>query len=266
VIYLLIAVIDVLFNMSQFLQGEPVTDAVGTFIYNWFGISSNYGILFTRPWTMITSLFLHLNFFHVFFNMIMLWFSGRIFLYYFPAGKMYTVYLWGGVVGNILFALSYHIFPVFIPMMNSAIAIGASGGVLAILIAVATKSPNYRLRFFITGNFALKWLAILFVVIDIVSIPYENSGGHLAHLGGALFGFLYVCIPKWKYMLTMPKIKKPKLHRTSRPKTDEEYNAEQTAYRKKVDAILDKISKSGYQSLTKEEKAFLFQTSNKRNW
>jgi membrane associated rhomboid family serine protease len=249
-----------------FLQGKPVDDTINNFVSEWFGASSNYTIMLVRPWTMITSIFLHLDFFHIFFNMIMLWFSGRIFLYFFSAKRIYTVYLLGGITGNMLFILLYHLFPAFEFIKNSSIAIGASGGVLAVLIAVATKSPNYLLRFFIIGNISLKWLAIFFVIIDVISIPFGNSGGHFAHLGGALFGFLYVYTPKWKRSLTMPKIKRTKYHQSARPKTDEQYNAEKTAYRKKVDAILDKVAKSGYQSLTKEEKEFLFQTSNKKNW
>jgi membrane associated rhomboid family serine protease len=249
-----------------FLQGKTVGEGIDLFISEWFGASSNYIIMLTRPWTMITSIFLHLDFFHIFFNMIMLWFSGRIFLYFFSAKKIYTVYLLGGIIGNILFILLYHLFPVFEFIKNSSVAVGASGGVLAVLIAAATKSPNYLLRFFIIGNIPLKWLAIIFVIIDIISIPSGNSGGHFAHLGGALFGFLYVHTPKWKKSLNRTKIKRTKYQRSTRPKTDEQYNAERTAYRKKVDVILDKVAKSGYQSLTKEEKEFLFQTSNKKNW
>jgi membrane associated rhomboid family serine protease len=222
--------------------------------------------MLVRPWTMITSIFLHVDFFHVFFNMIMLWFSGRIFLYFFSSKKIYTVYLWGGIIGNMLFILLYHLFPAFEFIKNSSVAIGASGGVLAVLIAVATKSPNYLLRLFIIGDIPLKWLALFFVIIDIISIPFGNSGGHFAHLGGALFGFLYVYTPKWKQSLRIPTIKKTKHHQYARPKTDEQYNAERTAYRKKVDDILDKVAKSGYENLTKEEKDFLFQTSNKKNW
>jgi membrane associated rhomboid family serine protease len=265
-VYLSIWGIRIFANLYLFLQGKITDDTVDRFIQEWFGASSNYAILLTRPWTMITNIFLHLDFFHIFFNMIMLWFSGRIFLYFFSAKKIYTMYLLGGIIGNLLFILSYHFFPVFEFIKNSSIAIGASGGVLAILIAVAAKSPNYLLRFFIIGNIPLKWLAVFFVIIDIISIPYGNSGGHFAHLGGALFGFLYVYIPKWKQSLNMAKIRKPKPQQSARPKTDEQYNAERTAYRKKVDTILDKIAKSGYQSLTKEEKEFLFKTSNKKNW
>jgi membrane associated rhomboid family serine protease len=267
-IYVLILGINILMNLFRFLQGMSADGSLDSFILEWFGVSSNVTTLLTRPWTMITSLFLHLDFFHIVFNMITLWFSGKIFLYFFPVKKIYAVYLLGGVMGNILFILSFHFFPVFASVSDSSVATGASGGVLAVLIAAASKSPNYLLRFFMLGNISLKWLAVFFLIVDIISIPRGNSGGHFAHLGGALLGFLYVYIPKWNQWIRLKatKIKKPKPHPSSRPKTDEQYNAERAAYRKKVDGILDKISKSGYQSLSKEEKEFLFRTSNKKNW
>ncbi len=140
---------------------------------------------------------------------------------------------------------------------------------MAVLIAVATKAPNYQLPVMLIGNVPLKWIAIILVIIDVISIPTGNSRGHFAHLGGALFGFLYAYAPKWNFnpinkYKSKPKVKKQT--QSSRPKSDEQYNKERTEYRKKVDEILDKIAQSGYQSLSAEEKEFLFKTSNKKNW
>jgi membrane associated rhomboid family serine protease len=258
--------LGIFFNLFRFLQAGDEIPYLEPFILDWFGGSSNFVVVLARPWTMITSLFIHFHFLHIAFNMIMLWFSGKIFLYFFSAKKIYAVYLLGGIAGHVFFILSAHLFPVFSLVEDSFTAIGASAGVLAILIAAASKAPNYQLRLFFIGNLSLKWIAIIFVIIDIVSLPYGNSGGHFAHLGGALFGFLYVYFPKLNQSLKRSRMQKVKPEKSSRPKTDEQYNAERTAYRKKVDAILDKIAKSGYQSLSEEEKEFLFQTSNKKNW
>jgi membrane associated rhomboid family serine protease len=265
-IYLLILGIDILFNLFQPLQGKETVRLLESFILDWFGVSSNYLLLLTHPWTIVTNLFLHLNFFHIVFNMIMLWFSGKIFLYFFSAKKIYIVYLLGGVTGNILFILFYQLFPVSVFFQDSSVAIGASASILAVLAAVASKAPNHQLRISMIGNLSLKWIAIFFVIIDIVGISHGNSGGHFAHLGGILFGFLYVYIPKLNQSLNRSKIKRAKPPKTERPKTDDQYNAERAAYRKKVDSILDKIAKSGYQNLSAEEKEFLFKTSNKKNW
>ena len=239
-------------------------------ISSWLSVPSDLSTLLIKPWTLFTSIFLHFDFFHIFYNMLMLWFSGTIFIQYFKPNSLYKVYILGGLVGNILFILSYNYFPVFASIKNAAFALGASGGVLAVLIAAATKVPNQKINLLFLGSISLKWIAILFVVIDILSIPGENSGGHFAHLGGALFGFLYVILPfilqKIKPFLSFHRYKPKKQNSSQRPKTDEQYNRERADNRKKIDEILDKISKSGYQNLSKEEKELLFKTSNTKNW
>ncbi|MDR1878364.1 MAG: rhomboid family intramembrane serine protease [Bacteroidales bacterium] len=269
VVYLLILFVGVLLHLIRFLGGVGGSEFVlDTLILDWFGVSAHFGLLMGRPWTLITSIFLHLDFFHILFNMIMLWFSGRIFLRFFFPRQIYVVYIVGGILGNIFFVLSYNFFPVFESIVSVSRAIGASGGVLAVLIAAAVKAPNYSLQFPLIGRIALKWIALFFVIIDVISIPNGNSGGHFAHLGGAIGGFLYVYLPRLNHFSDIKlATKRKKQTKTSfRPKTDEQYNAERAAYREKVDAILDKVAKSGYQSLKQEEKDFLFKTSNKQNW
>ncbi len=267
-VYLVFLLLGIFANLAHFLQAKE-GGGFEQWALDWFGVHSGIMLLLTRPWTIITSIFLHLDFFHIFFNMLMLWVGGKIFLSVFPPKRIYTVYIWGGIVGNIFFILSYNLFPVFADVAQHAVAVGASGGVLAVLIAAAAKAPNYQLRLLLIGNISLKWIALLFVIIDVISIPSGNSGGHFAHLGGALFGFLYIYIPKLTSSISARRVRKPKSKKApkaSRPKTDEQYNAERAAYRKKVDHILDKVAQSGYESLSKEEKEFLFKTSNKTNW
>lgn len=264
-VYLAVLLLGLAVNLACFLQGKA-SENFGEWVLRWLSVPSNPWVLLTRPWTIITSIFLHADFWHIFFNMLMLWVGGKIFLYFFPKKKIYTVYIWGGIIGNIIFVLSYNLFPVFSDVVQQAIAMGASAGVLAVLIAACAKAPNYQLSLVLLGNVSLKWVAVAMVVIDIISIPGGNSGGHFAHLGGSLFGFLYVYIPKWNTLLKSSPSVKARPAKGSRPKSDEQYNAERAAYRKKVDEILDKVAQSGYQSLSTEEKEFLFKTSNRKNW
>ena len=268
--YLLVLGLRILFNLLGFLTNNSVQG--GQFIIDHFAISSNFQILLYHPWSWFTSLFLHYNFSHLFFNMLTLLFSGFIFQQYFKNKDFYIVYFIGGLLGNLLYVLSYNYFPVFDSVKEYSFAMGASGAIMAILVATACKAPNYELNLFLFGRIKLKWLALIFVVIDFISIPYGNSGGHFAHLGGAFFGAAFVVIPQLyqKYDYAFDKLRQHKTkykqqkNTNSRPKTDEQYNTERAENRKKLDAILEKISKSGYNNLTKEEKAFLFDTSNHR--
>jgi len=264
-IYLLVLLLSLFSKTFLFLHDGSDQDIAGNFLSQWFGVSSNLETLITRPWTLITSIFLHLSFWHIFFNMIMLWVAGWIFSQFIPPKKIYTVYLLGGMVGNLLFILSFNYFPVFKYAVSHSVALGASGGVLAVLAAVATQVPNYPIRLLLIGEVRLKWLAIVLIILDIINIRSGNSGGHFAHLGGVMFGFLFVFIPLLKSKIRLPRPKKRKfnyhINQDIRPKTDEQYNAEIAAYRKKVDTVLDKVAKSGYSSLSKAEKEFLFNTS-----
>jgi membrane associated rhomboid family serine protease len=266
-VYIGILLIKILFNFIGFLFLKDNHFSFHVFVSTWLCVPADIPTLIYKPWTILTSIFLHMDFFHILFNMIMLWFSGSIFLYYFKAKSLYTVYIIGGIIGNLLFILSYNYFPVFEAVTSHAVALGASGGVLAVLIAAATKAPNQQINLLFFGNVSLKWIAIVFVIMDIVSIPRGNSGGHFAHLGGALFGFLFAYFPKLSFLhKPVFSFHKPKIKYThQRPKTDEQYNRERAEQRKRVDEILDKISKSGYQHLTKEEKDFLFNAGQKKN-
>ena len=270
-IYLLLLLLKILSMPLLFLHDSPGKEVVDSFILKWLGVSSNLELFFTRPWTLFTSIFLHLSILHILFNMIVLWVAGWIFSQFMAAKRIYEVYLLGGIVGNVLFILSYNYFPVFETTVAHSVALGASGGILAVLAAAATKVPNYPVRLFLLGEVRLKWIAIVLIILDFINIPHGNSGGHFAHLGGALYGFLFVFIPllRQKMRASIPQ-KSPKYRKkpdsSFRPKTDEQYNAEIAEYRKQVDTILDKVAQSGYSSLSKEEKEFLFNTSKKKNW
>ena len=242
-------------------------------LVKWLSVPADWTELIRKPWTIVTYMFLHERFWHLFFNVWMLWFGGMIFTRFLSQKQLALTYGLGGLVGALFFVLAYNLFPVFETAKYTAVAMGASASVLAILVAAATYKPDYGLNLLLFGQLKFKWLAIAFVVIDLLSISAENPGGHIAHLGGALFGFVYGFI--LRKSLGQPteskrKQRKPKMEYTpyeeihdepQAPRSDEEYNRQKAEKERDVDAILDKIAKDGYASLTAEEKEFLFKNS-----
>lgn len=233
--------------------------------------------LLFRPWTIITYMFYHEGFFHILFNMIVLYFAGQIFLEFLGERRLLNTYLAGGIAGAFLYILTYNLLPQLSSMKHVSVALGASASIMAILIGVATYTPNYSIRLMFIGNVKLKWIAIFYIVIDLISIPHgDNTGGHIAHIGGALYGFLYIIQLQrgrdWSDYFSgfFLKLKatfqsKPKMkvkHKDTGNTTKKKENKrEQQASQAKIDSILDKISKTGYESLTKKEKDELFRAS-----
>lgn len=242
-------------------------------LVKWLSVPADWTELIRKPWTIVTYMFLHERFWHLFFNVWMLWFGGMIFTRFLSQKQLALTYGLGGLVGALFFVLAYNLFPVFETARYTAVAMGASASVLAILVAAATYKPDYGLNLLLFGQLKFKWLAIAFVVIDLLSISAENPGGHIAHLGGALFGFVYGFILRkslGKPTESKRKQRKPKMEYTpyeeihdepQAPRSDEEYNRQKAEKERDVDAILDKIAKDGYASLTAEEKEFLFKNS-----
>ena len=238
-------------------------------------VPSSLTSLISSPWTPFTYMFLHEGFLHLLFNMMVLFFGGTIFLQYLDEKKMFTTYIFGGLSGALFYILAYNTFPVFLEANPHAIALGASASVLAILISIATYVPQYVVHLFFIGPVRLKYIAIFLIVMDIFSIQGNNPGGHIAHLGGAFYGFIFALSLRKGF--SFPEIKLP-IFDKKRPKTtyrrpgnfnqrpidDEEYNKRKAAEQIEIDKILDKISKSGYDSLSKQEKELLFRRSNNR--
>lgn len=242
-------------------------------IVNWFAVPADINNLVFKPWTIFTYMFLHQDFLHILFNMLWLYWFGQIFLRYFDEKKLLSVYLVGGLAGAALYILAFNILPVFSNILPMSYALGASASVIAIVIAVSVYAPNFKVNLLFFGPVALKYIAIVTIILDILSIASSNAGGHIAHLGGALLGYLYIVQMKKGRNITkgfdrfMDKIfslfkRKEKFKVTyKRPMTDYEYNKSKVAEQKNIDAILDKIAKSGYDSLTKTEKEILFKNS-----
>jgi membrane associated rhomboid family serine protease len=217
-----------------------------------------------QPWSIITYMFLHEGFLHILFNMLWLFWLGSILHEYLGNKKVYQAYFGGGIFGGVLYMVSYNVFPLLNNSIENSFALGASAGVLSIIVATATLLPEYSIQLFFIGAVRLKWLALATVVLDMISIPSGNAGGHLAHLGGALFGFLYIKYLYQKNVLPtsltnlFKRKSKLKIHyKTTYMKT----STNDIPSEEDVNAILDKISKTGYDSLSKKEKELLFKAS-----
>ena len=239
----------------------------------WFVLPDTVSEFITQPWAFFTYGFLHFGFWHLLFNMIWLNFFGKFVLNIFNEKRFLTIYLLGTLFGGILFVLSYNLFPVF--SETNGYLLGASGAVTAIMIFIATYTPNTAFRIF-TWTIKLWQIAVFLFLLDLVRLPAsDNAGGLLAHVGGAIFGYVYAVqlakgndigkwfenILGWFTDLFKPRTKKPfkKVHRTTRTTSSRSTTREQKSdHQRKVDGILDKIGKSGYESLTKGEKDFLF--------
>jgi len=243
-------------------------------ITQWFELPKDFFAFLMQPWSIVTYAFFHGGFGHLFWNMLLIYYVGRIFLNLFDARRFLTVYFLGAMLGGAIFVLGYNIFPAFYNV--NASLIGASAAASAVLLFVCTYLPNQEVKI-IFFNVKLWHIGVFTVIMDLVQIPTGNAGGHLSHLGGALLGYLYAkqlakgidigagfarfvdsVINYFDTSKTKTSLKT--VHRATKVKSTASTNNSysQQTHQKKVDAILDKISKSGYESLSKGEKDFLF--------
>jgi membrane associated rhomboid family serine protease len=220
-----------------------------------------------KPWGIITSIFAHFDLFHLFSNMLFLYFSGKFFEQIWSGKQLLITYILGGIFGGIAEIAVQSIF--YSTENNGALVIGASGSIMAIFIAVAFHSPQTQLLLFGKFSIRLYFLAIFFLIQDIIGIGTKDTTAHFAHIGGAIFGILSIVTTKF-IPAKSPNSKgffnqlfKSSKRKTVAPrfKSDEAYNQEKRAHQEKTDSILDKISKGGYESLNQSEKDFLFKQS-----
>lgn len=242
-----------------------------TFIFNsfaidWLTLPTNIGAFLHKPWTLITYAFIHERLFHILSNLMVLYYIGNLFLDFFTKKQFVNFYFLGAIIGGIVFLVNYYVTNNFGDPLG-----GASAAVTAIFVGVATKIPHYALRLRFIGSVELWVLAAIWVVLSILQLATLNNGAALAHLGGAIFGFVYAKqldkgndIGKWfeamiNYFATLIKPKnKSNLKTVHKSKRRTNTKDIEKTRQRKIDDILDKISKSGYESLTKEEKDFLF--------
>jgi membrane associated rhomboid family serine protease len=245
---------------------------------NYLSLPADLKHLAHLPWTVFTYMFLHEDFLHILFNMLWFYWFGKIFIGYIGARKLTLVYILGGLFGALFYVGAFNLFPVFANVLSASKALGASASVIAIVVAISFYIPDHKVGLMFIGNVKLKYIALFTILIDFLSIAGENSGGHIAHLGGAFFGFIYVMQLKngkdafaWFEKLfagigSMFK-RKPRMKATykrAKEMNDMDYNYEKAKQQKEIDTILDKIAKSGYESLSKSEKEILFNSSNRK--
>ena len=277
-------------NVAVYVLGLLAEVALGLFniqvahLWSYLYLPADLLQLLRRPWTLITYMFMHAGVWHLLGNMLWLYWFGRLFLYFFSSKHLRGLYVVGGLLGGLFYIVSYNLFPVFAGDLYSATLVGASASVLAIAVATAVREPDYRINLMLIGPVRLKYFALFIVLFDILYVGGSNAGGHLAHLGGALAGWWFVrginrgydithwanvCIDaigalfrKWERKPRKPKMKVHVNNATGNDrKTDYDYNARKKAQSAEVDHILEKLKKSGYSSLTDEEKRKLFDAS-----
>ena len=240
-------------------------------------VPSSLHALLLRPWTIITYMFVHKDIWHILFNMLWLYWFGRIFLEYLDQRKLVAVYLMGGLAGAVLYILSFNIFPAFENVVSQSVAIGASASVMAVVIAIAAYVPDYTVQLFLFGRIKIKYMALAIFLLTSIMDFSTNAGGKLAHIGGAAFGYFYTINLRQgrdagksfnkiiDFFVTLFKPRKKLKVTHKKPKTDYDYNRVKTENQALINSILDKISKGGYDSLTKEEKETLFKESQNKN-
>ncbi|GHT17877.1 rhomboid family intramembrane serine protease [Bacteroidia bacterium] len=240
---------------------------------------SNISLLGAKFWTPITYMFFHENFWHILFNMLCLYWFGILFLQYFSGKQLISVYVFGGLLAAAFYLLSFNVLPYYQHHFPFGLLMGASGAIMAIIVAVAMWQPNAEIRLLFIGAVKLKFVAIAFILLSFFGLTSSNGGGEMAHLGGAAAGWLFAYrlknknkditawinrIIDWFATIFKPhtsklKYTKPDFSRMS----DAEFNMNKAQNSAEIDRILDKIKASGYESLTKDEKQFLFSQGKK---
>jgi len=277
-IFILIKIIEVIGVLAASPSLAPA-------VISFLSVPASVGALLSKPWTPLTYMFTHQGFIHLLFNLLWLWWFGKIFLSYLDQRKLVSLYLMGGLAGALLYIAVFNIFPAFAGMVNVSIALGASASVMALVVGTATYLPEMEMHLLFFGRIKLKYLALITFLITSVFDFSVNTGGKIAHIGGALMGMAYGYglkngkdIGAWLNSiidffvnLFRPGKKMKVTYRKSKvefdarqAKTDFEYNKLKAERQKAVDHILDKISKGGYDSLTREEKEILFSESQKK--
>lgn len=240
-------------------------------LIQWFQLPSDVSQLLRQPWTLISYMFLHFDFLHILFNLLVLYWFGRIFLDYFSQKQLLGLYFIGGLAGGLLYVLAYNTLPVFGPVVKNSFLLGASASIIAVLIAGAFRDPNREIHLFLIGRVPLKYLALFMIFSYIIGISTSNAGGNIAHLGGVLAGYWFVAHQRKGRDITsgisraidgLAGAVKPRqqirvVHRQP-PRDDHEYNRQRMADHEELNRILDKIAQDGYDSLSKQEKETLF--------
>ncbi len=273
-VFLLLLVLQVSFSLSG-------KSGIYDLILNQVALKSNLAHVLYKPWTLLTYCFVHQNVLHILFNMLFLFWFGQLVQEYLGSRRLVSIYLLGGIFGGIVFIALYNLVPLYRSQLD-VLNLGASGAVYAVMLGAATLLPNYTFHVLIIGPVRIKYIAAFWVIVSFAQIPGTNAGGNIAHLSGALFGYMYIRMLRRGIDLGQPveavldffkrlfaKQPRPTMQVKYRSQTRTTYSTYSTASAEdypgdeEIDAILDKISKSGYESLTREEKQKLYKASQK---
>ena len=228
--------------------------------FNKLYLPAEINLIKLQPWSIFSFMFIHLNFVHLIFNMLWLYFIGNIFLQWLDEKQLIFIYLLGGISGGLFFVLCYNYIPLLEKNIENTLALGASASIFAIMMAITIYKPNHKIQIPLIQKIKLKNITVFLTIYYIVSLSGGNTGGYLAHIGGGIFSFIYM------KQLNTSKIFKSIFKNSSKfneKDSDYIYNQKQNKKNKEIDIILEKISKSGYKSLNKKEKEILFKSSKK---
>ena len=269
----LVAIVAMLFNAN------------GNEWISWVELPSDLSLLIKRPWTIVTYMFAHFGFLHILFNMLWLYWLGRIFMEFFSPKQLTGLYLLGGLGGAALFLLATNLLPYFTTQSHVYYLLGASASVVAIVVATAVYVPDYTIGLLFIGEVSIKWIALVTVLISLFSLDGGNAGGNIAHIGGAIVGAwfalrikrgrditrpLNACIDAVAGLFNGRSFKMPEFKRPSKPtgkseaRTTRGNRPADTVSEEELDNILKKIKAAGYDALSDEEKDKLFKASRRR--
>ncbi len=275
VVFLVLAVIKVFSTAAGY-------ESIFEMIYAQLAIPAPFFSFLSKPWTIITYAFVHdlTGIFHILFNMLIFYWFGKLFIEYLGSDKLVALYVLGAIAGGISYLLVYNTIPFYQSQTPLLGMVGASAAVYAVLVGTAVLLPDYTFFLMFLGPVKIKYIAIFYIVLSFLGSVGGNAGGNVAHLGGALIGFVYIkqlqigvnwggwitTLLDWfkSIFVSQPKVKvtyrksEPKVHQAARPTTKAS-----KASQDEIDTILDKISDQGYESLSKEEKEKLFNASKK---
>ncbi|RZL30361.1 MAG: rhomboid family intramembrane serine protease [Pedobacter sp.] len=255
IIFLVTSIIAVILFLGK-------TDfSMSDWVRNYFGVPARIESLPTRFYTVITYMFFHEGFLHLLFNMLGLFWFGNIFMNFLKSRQFHFVYLTGGLVGALIYIAGLNLIPVFNGGLIGQTVIGSSAAVMAIIVATATLVPNYSIVLLLFGEVKIKWVAIVYFLISFLGLSSANAGGNLAHIGGALLGFIFIKSLQrgndWSGIFE----RKPKLKVVRNEQPAPKKPVFNSVSQQEIDAILDKISSSGYDKLSATEKEKLFKAS-----
>lgn len=276
-------VVFVVLNVAMWTAQIFDVAPLAHFVHALFYIPAPIEYFIMRPWTIITYFFTHQSFFHILFNMLMLYWFGMLSDEFLGSKRTIAMYVYGGLVGGVLYLLVYNTVPFFYNNMPAVGMIGASASVYAIITGIATLLPEYSIHLLLFGAVRLKYVAAITIFLSFIGSSGSNAGGNIAHLGGALMGYIFIkllqrgtdisvplnrllwVIPNFWHRMTKPKSKIRVSHKdASRSQRGSGTGSRAVPSQEEIDRILDKISETGYESLTTEEKQTLFKYSDKK--